>query len=75
MSFERMKNTPSKIVQNCLGKGEKTKTIYLHFRDKEDLLMSDWEKACGFFVKQFKWENIESGQFIPISKNHTNHQL
>ncbi len=43
-------------------------TFYTHFRDKEDLLMGDWKKALDFFLKQFKWENLKSGRFVPIAE-------
>lgn len=47
-------------------------TFYTHFRDKEDLLMGDWEKALNFFLKRFEWESLKSGRFVPIAElfNH-----
>jgi AcrR family transcriptional regulator len=43
-------------------------TFYVHFRDKEDLLVSDWERFLDFFVSHLNWANLNEGNFVPIDK-------
>ncbi len=67
------KHYDSITVQDVIDRADVGRsTFYTHFRDKEDLLMQDWEKALDFFVRQFRWENIKEGQFVSIAQlfNH-----
>ncbi|MGD9628574.1 MAG: TetR/AcrR family transcriptional regulator [Pyrinomonadaceae bacterium] len=41
-------------------------TFYLHFRDKEDVLFSDWKRFLEFFFKHVSWENLQQGQLLPV---------
>lgn len=41
-------------------------TFYAHFRDKEDLLMGDWQRFLDALVQHFNWENVEEGRFAPV---------
>jgi AcrR family transcriptional regulator len=43
-------------------------TFYVHFRDKEDLLVSDWERFLDSFVSNLNWANFDEGNFVPISE-------
>jgi AcrR family transcriptional regulator len=43
-------------------------TFYVHFRDKEDLLVSDWERFLDMFVANLNWANFYEGKFVPISE-------
>jgi AcrR family transcriptional regulator len=41
-------------------------TFYAHFRDKEDLLIGDWEKFLNGFVQHISWKNAGQGRFVPF---------
>lgn len=41
-------------------------TFYLHFRDKEDLFRSDWQRMLEYFVGQITPENLQAGRIFPI---------
>ena len=41
-------------------------TFYLHFRDKEDLLIGDWKRFLDFSVQHLDWSNLKKGRFVPI---------
>lgn len=41
-------------------------TFYAHFRDKEDLLMGDWEQFLGGFGQHISWKNAGKNRFVPI---------
>src|ERR1700752_55551 len=43
-------------------------TFYAHFRDKEDLLMGDWEKFLDGFVQHISWKNAGHFRFVPIQE-------
>jgi AcrR family transcriptional regulator len=43
-------------------------TFYVHFRDKEDLLVSDWERFLDRFAANLNWANFDNGKFVPISE-------
>ena len=41
-------------------------TFYAHFRDKEDLLIGDWEQFLAGFVEHINWKNARNGRFVPF---------
>ena len=41
-------------------------TFYAHFHDKEDLLISDWEKFLDKFVRHISWKNAGIERFVPM---------
>lgn len=43
-------------------------TFYTHFRDKEDVLFSDWKRFLGFFFGYMNWENLDRDRFLPITE-------
>lgn len=43
-------------------------TFYLHFRDKEDVLFSDWKSFLGFFMQHLNWENLGTSRLVPIKE-------
>jgi AcrR family transcriptional regulator len=43
-------------------------TFYVHFRDKEDLLVSDWKRFLDRFAANLNWTNFDEGNFVPISE-------
>jgi AcrR family transcriptional regulator len=43
-------------------------TFYAHFRDKEDLLIGDWEKFLNGFVQHISWINAGNKRFVPIQE-------
>jgi AcrR family transcriptional regulator len=43
-------------------------TFYTHFRDKEDVLFSDWKRFLGFFFGHVGWANLHDGRFLPVAE-------
>jgi AcrR family transcriptional regulator len=43
-------------------------TFYAHFRDKEDLLIGDWEQFLEGFVRHIIWTNAGKNRFVPIQE-------
>lgn len=43
-------------------------TFYTHFRDKEDVLFSDWKRFLHFFLGHVRWENLNEGRFLPVTE-------
>lgn len=41
-------------------------TFYLHFRDKEDLLIGDWKKFLGLLADNFNWSGLWEARLVPI---------
>src|SRR5205807_7538962 len=41
-------------------------TFYAHYRDKEDLLESDFEKFFDGLVSHIEWQNIKGDRCVPI---------
>jgi AcrR family transcriptional regulator len=41
-------------------------TFYAHFRDKEDLLIGDWEQFLDGIVQHINWNNAGKARFVPI---------
>ncbi len=59
-------------VQNVLDRANVGRsTFYAHYRDKEDLFLSDWEELLDWFVRHIKWENISEGRVIPVRELFT----
>lgn len=43
-------------------------TFYTHFRDKEDLLIGDWEQFLDGFVQHISWRSAGKNRFVPIQE-------
>lgn len=43
-------------------------TFYAHFRDKEDLLIGDWEQFLDGFVLFTNWKNAGKTRFVPVQE-------
>lgn len=43
-------------------------TFYAHFRDKEDLLIGDWEQFLEGIVEHINWKNAGKTRFVPIQE-------
>jgi AcrR family transcriptional regulator len=41
-------------------------TFYAHYRDKEDLFRSGWERLLDAVVGHIAWKNIEAGRVVPV---------
>ncbi|MGH9820789.1 MAG: TetR/AcrR family transcriptional regulator [Pyrinomonadaceae bacterium] len=41
-------------------------TFYVHFRDKEDVLVGDWKRFLDLMVGHIDFENAASGRFVPV---------
>ena len=41
-------------------------TFYAHYRDKEDLFLSDWKRLLDGFVAHIEWERVGEGSFVPV---------
>lgn len=46
-------------------------TFYAHFRDKEDLLIGDWEQFLDGFVQFINWKNVGKIRFVPVQEFFT----
>jgi len=56
-------------VQNILDRADVGRsTFYAHYRDKEDLFRSGWERFLDFLVQRIDFENVDKGRFIPITE-------
>jgi AcrR family transcriptional regulator len=54
-------------VQNVLDRADVGRsTFYAHYRDKEDLFLSDWEGLLDGFVRHLNWQNLNEGRFLPV---------
>lgn len=54
-------------VQNVLDRADVGRsTFYAHYRDKEDLFLSDWEGLLSCLVRYINWQNIHAGRFMPV---------
>lgn len=43
-------------------------TFYAHYRDKEDLFLSQWKRLLDWFAAQIEWEKANERHFIPVEK-------
>jgi AcrR family transcriptional regulator len=63
------KRYDSITVQDILDRADVGRsTFYAHYRDKEDLFRSDWEKFLDFLIGQINFENISKDSFVPIKE-------
>jgi AcrR family transcriptional regulator len=54
-------------VQNLIDRADIGRsTFYTHFRDKEDLIQTDWEGFLEFCVEQIDWTRVGKGSFFPV---------
>ena len=61
------KRYDSITVQNVIDRADVGRsTFYAHYRDKEDLFLSDWKRLLDGFVRSINWEGAAVGQFIPL---------
>jgi AcrR family transcriptional regulator len=53
-------------VQNVIDRADVGRsTFYAHFRDKEDLFLSDWEALLEGFVQHIEWQS-PNGRIVPV---------
>lgn len=54
-------------VQDVLDRADVGRsTFYAHYRDKEDLFLSDWERLLDGVVRHLNWQNVQAGRFLPV---------
>jgi len=62
-------------VQNVIDRANVGRsTFYAHFRDKEDLFLSDWEGLLEAFVQGSDWQGARGGRVVPIKELFTHVQ-
>ena len=63
----REKHYDSITVQNVIDLADVGRsTFYAHYRDKEDLFLSGWERLLDEFARHIKWENVGRERTIPV---------
>ena len=56
-------------VQNVIDRANVGRsTFYAHYRDKEDLFLSDWEGLLEGFVRHINWQNMHGGRIVPVKE-------
>jgi AcrR family transcriptional regulator len=54
-------------VQDVIDRADVSRsTFYAHFRDKEDLFLSGWERLLEGFARHVAWEKIGAARFVPV---------
>jgi AcrR family transcriptional regulator len=54
-------------VQDVIDRANVSRsTFYAHFRDKEDLFLSGWERLLEGFARHVEWENVGEARFVPL---------
>lgn len=62
------KRYDSITVQNVIDRADVGRsTFYAHYRDKEDLFLSDWEDMLDAFARRIEWHNARAGGIVPIA--------
>jgi AcrR family transcriptional regulator len=56
-------------VQNVLDRADVGRsTFYSHYRDKEDLFLSDWEGLLDGVNRHIEWGNAKGERFVPVQE-------
>lgn len=54
-------------VQNLIDRADVGRsTFYAHYRDKEDLFLTDWKRLLDAFVGRVDWDGVGRGRFFPL---------
>lgn len=63
------KRYDSITVQNVIDRADVGRsTFYAHYRDKEDLFLSGWERLLDGVAQHIVWENVREGRFVPVAE-------
>ena len=70
--FARDGFAEARLEEIAAEAGKTRGAFYAHFRDKEDVLFSDWKRFLGFFFAYLNWEMSDGDRFLPITElfNH-----
>jgi AcrR family transcriptional regulator len=63
------KRFDSITVQNVIDRADVGRsTFYAHYRDKEDLFLSGWQRLLEGFAQHIEWEKAARGErFVPVA--------
>ncbi len=62
------KRYDSITVQNVIDRADVGRsTFYAHYRDKEDLFLSDWEAMLDRFARRIEWHDASAHSIVPIA--------